>query len=530
MEKIVVENDEAVADLIERILEAEDKEVRLVVPKKSHLLDSPNNFRLLAREAQVLQKEISIESVDEDILELAKANGLAFAHPLFDERMPDEGIPMEDIVLKGKGRKRRKAAEEEALAVPLRVEPEPELDDAQEEEAAPEEEEKYESAGPRRSRGWFRPLALICAAALAVFLLLWGFGAAFGRADVNITFKRIPWNFSNAVSALTSVKNVDPVGNVIPGQLFEEEKSLVLSFPASGSANVSVKAQGTITVVNAYSSNPQTLVATTRFQTPDGKIYRLDNQILVPGAQVANGQITPASIKAPVTADQPGPDYNVGKVDKLTIPGFKNTPKFQGFYGVLESGASGGATGVQPVATDADVAAAKQKVNDTLQSAFQTTFLAAIPDDIKVPDGASAIEPGKVDVNRTAGQDGQFTVTATAVFEAFGFRTEDLNDFLNAKAAAGQTGYKIADLQTNFANVSADFIKKTLQFTLTAQGDLVPDFNPSDFAAGIAGHKAADAKSAILALPDLTSAELKLWPAWLQSLPGNSKRIHINLN
>ena len=65
---------------------------------------------------------------------------------------------------------------------------------------------------------------------------------------------------------------------------------------------MSQKAQGTLTIYNAYSSAPQTLVATTRFVTPDGKIFRLTNEVTVPGAKITNGQIVPSSINAPIAA------------------------------------------------------------------------------------------------------------------------------------------------------------------------------------------------------------------------------------
>src|SRR3989344_8178063 len=85
MQKLIIEKDEAVADIIERILESEGEEVLLVIPKRSRLIESPNNFRLLAREGKVLEKKILIESVDEKVLEFAKASGLASTHPLFDD-------------------------------------------------------------------------------------------------------------------------------------------------------------------------------------------------------------------------------------------------------------------------------------------------------------------------------------------------------------------------------------------------------------------------------------------------------------
>ena len=102
-------------------------------------------------------------------------------------------------------------------------------------------------------------------------------------------------------------------------------------------------------------------MATTRFVTPDGKLFRLVSSVTVPGAQVTNGQIVPSSIDAPVAADQPGDAYNVGPVNKLTIPGFQGSPKYNAFYGQLASGTSGGFVGTKAVPTAADITSGKDK-------------------------------------------------------------------------------------------------------------------------------------------------------------------------
>jgi hypothetical protein len=88
---------------------------------------------------------------------------------------------------------------------------------------------------------------------------------------------------------------------------------------ANGDEYVNTKASGTIIIYNNYSADSQKLVASTRFEAPNGKIFRISQPVTVPGKK---GD-TPGSIEAIITADQAGPDYNVGLVD-FTIPGFKD--------------------------------------------------------------------------------------------------------------------------------------------------------------------------------------------------------------
>lgn len=554
MAKIIIEKDEAVADLIERILEVEDAEITLVVPKRSHLLDSANNFRLIAREGNVLQKEIMVESVDEKALLLAKEAGLRVTHPLFDENMrSEERAPAFSDILPAA--LRHKAPAKLQKPVPLKVErdeedfSEGEPEDealahgeavtggeyerghdaamAGAEEREPEEE-RYDTLSDYTERPRHRKWIAVGIAILALFFLgAWGVSAAFGKAEIIVRFKGAPWRFEETVTALTSVKDIDATRGVIPGQFFEEKKSLVQTVPASGRATVSDKARATLTIVNAFGTDPQTLVATTRFETPDGKIFRLDNQAIVPAASSENGKLVPASIKVPVTADKAGPAYNVGKIDKLTIPGFKGSPKFDGFYGMLPDGASGGFIGERAVASEADVANAKTKVNDLMKAAFQTTFLSGIPSDIKILEEAGVYELGAISEGRASGEG--VAVTAEATFRVFGFREKDIAALLGARAKAGSPAMHLEDLSLTYAKAAPDFGKKQLTFVLAAEGSLVPDFNKDEFAKTLFGASEAEARSAIMALPEFAGAEVKLWPAWLRRIPANPEQVVVTV-
>src|SRR5262249_21252828 len=155
----------------------------------------------------------------------------------------------------------------------------------------------------------------------------------FGTARVIIDFKKSPWAYNHVFLADTSVSTSSGTTFVIQGYSLVTDKNGAFTYHASGVKNVSDKATGAITIYNAYSSAPQGLAATTRFQTPDGLIFRLLHNALVPGAEIKDGKIIPASVQANIVAEAPGPKYNVGPVPHLSIPGFSGSPKYNGFYG-----------------------------------------------------------------------------------------------------------------------------------------------------------------------------------------------------
>jgi len=101
------------------------------------------------------------------------------------------------------------------------------------------------------------------------------------------------------------------------------------------------KASGIITAFNEYGSEPQLLIASTRFLSSNGKIFRTTKDVYVPGAQLNDDEIIPSSIDVEVMADYLGAEYNISPSD-FTIPGFKGTVKYESLYGKSNTAISGG--------------------------------------------------------------------------------------------------------------------------------------------------------------------------------------------
>lgn len=539
MQKIFVEKNEIIAEVIERILETPDSEITLVIPKESLLNESGSNFSLLSREAKALDKKIIIESVDEKTLTFAKTHKLEAIHPLFGEGGHGERSFSDIVPLAHREEKGRK--KNAGVKVKVHVSPREERDEVREEyeehdEPSPEarklevEDDGYGDEARRSKRTFpWKSAGIVLAVLVLGAVVFWSFGAYWSTAEVTIRFKQTSWEYQNTFTASAVLAKANAEKNLLPAQLFEDQKSLTQFFPATGRSSVSEKSRGTITIYNAYSSAPQTLVKTTRFETPDGKIFRLENQIIVPGAKITNGKIEPASIKGSVIADKPGPEYNLGAISKLTIPGLKGSPKFAGFYGALEDGTSGGSSGDRSVPTDDDIAKAKNRVNELLTSAFKATFLSAIPKDLKVLDGATSFEVTKLTINRTTDAQNNFSIIAVGSFKAIVFREADLVRVLEERARKSYPDLSIASNSLVYTNVRPDFAKKELAFSLAAQTSLAPALSHDQFVASLAGKDVREARTIIEKLPELGDAKLSVWPSWVRRLPGTVERITLTI-
>lgn len=121
-------------------------------------------------------------------------------------------------------------------------------------------------------------------------------------------------------------------------RLAEQEQEVTFSADATGlSTGTAQKARGLVLISNTYSTEPQPLVATTRLESPEGKIFRLIEGVIVPG--MVNGN--PGTIEASVIADQTGTEYNIAGT-KFTIPGFKGSQKFEKFSAQSNKAMTGG--------------------------------------------------------------------------------------------------------------------------------------------------------------------------------------------
>ncbi len=138
--------------------------------------------------------------------------------------------------------------------------------------------------------------------------------------------------------------------------------------PATEEVELIKKAEGPIVIYNAYGSQNQRLIKNTRFESPDGRIYRLTQSVVVPGALVKNGEMTPGSIEAIVTADSPGEQYNIENTD-FSIPGFKGDPRYGKFYGRSKPGTpiAGGFAGKKKVAGEKEIESARNELKELIQ-------------------------------------------------------------------------------------------------------------------------------------------------------------------
>lgn len=552
MKKILLNKKNKIDEVILKIEVELENDITLIIPKNSNFKDE--DFIALKKANQFLNKNIFIESVDDKILKLAQKNDFRARHPLFDQpgvltdiKIPEDAkkLNKEELKIEHKhnnleNEKNEKEKDKEVSFKFINNSFQKETKFLKEENFNLEKKQRFfeslkddefeqkEKHHYKKSKKIKFNFKLISYAFLILILgfSFWRLSFIFSKAEINLKFKKTPFEFNDVLTGNKNISEIDVVKKIIPVEIFKNQQNLTKLFKASGEKEVSEKAKGEITIYNAYSSEPQTLVATTRFETPNGLIYRLTNKVIIPGAQIKDNKIIPSSVTAEVQADKPGAEYNIGPTNKLTIPGFKGSPKYDGFYGELKNGAKGGLIGKKLVPTNDDVLKAQEEIKQSLKSVLESSLLLKKPENFKfIGDFQTNIL--KITVNTTTDENGNFAVFGEAETKIFGIRESDINNFL--LKFLNQSYKKIDNLKIEYFNLKPDFDKGILTFNLKATGSTVYDFNVENFKNSILGKSVKDVEKTIQNLEELESAKILISPRWVNVLPQKNSKININI-
>ncbi len=509
---------------VDKILHTRGAGVTINIPKNSALGSSVSNFQVLKRESLTAGKKLTIESVDDRVLELASLAKITASNPVF---MRTQEKPSMDIVRRAPKPERKSAK----LEKEVRVNDEgSETDEAVslciDTKAFPEAHERISF---ERKPSRIRRIILLSVIFLSIAGAAWGAYTQLPRATVTLEVKRreVPVNESVEISKKYGEVSSSAGNLLIPGELFVQKGNLLMDFPASGVAKVNNKANGTITIYNAYSSAPQQLVALTRFETPDGKIFKLDKQITVPGAKIVNGKIEPSSIDATVTASEAGEAYNIGPVSKWTIPGFKSTPRFAGFYGVSALGMAGGVVGERSVPSAEDKTNGEKKVEDALHASLEKLLIAMAGPYTALP-GSTRFVITTDNVQLGGKDEGKFGVYMEGEIRKIVFDETTLKNAIVAKIQGSNTkGEKVADMALQYGGPTYDFQEGTIDMRATGTVTFAADIDTDTLKTNLLGADESSARNSLSELQGLNNGTLELWPFWVHSIPSDPAKLTV---
>ncbi|MDO8469816.1 MAG: hypothetical protein Q7S84_02210 [bacterium] len=563
--KILIARGDSLPAIVEKILTEDSTRIMLTIPSGADIGVSVQNFHLLRREAEHAGKELMIESADDHILELASLAGIPSRNAFFHskERAVSDIIarpastrplvgsassrlqPSLDSTSRRGGRGGLNAQAVESAADRLTSDIERQEVEREESKLEIENSERStkdtqpaavpepEPERPKRSPHWFRVLVISVCAAAVLGGGWWVATAVVPRATVTIRAARIPIPFMELIDASVRVTAPESTGTriVLPAQSFDARRTLELTFPTAGTERVATKASGTLVVTNAFSSEPQVLVATTRFVSPEGTVFRLNQRSVIPGARVSGGTIQSSTTTVSVTADAAGEAHNVPASDGWRIPGFQGTPKYDTFTAAAPDALRGGFMGERAAPTKEEEARAVQSLDASLRDALvsELVLLTANEHFTELRDATRFVVLRRL---RSSGDDsGTFRLFGEASLKQIVFDDRMFKEAVGARAvraAAQQSSSLTVDsIDASFEVPTVDFDRGTL--TVAASGTVALRYvlDSTALTTLILGKDETKLNSMLSDIPGISKATVHLWPFWVRRAPNDSRKITV---
>lgn len=552
--KIHATKTESAASVIGRVLNSPDDEVVLYVPKGATFGKSRNDFLLLKREVRVVGKVVTIESVDDDILELAATSGFRAENPFLGKKQKAVAdiVSVRGVSAKGSTdevgdiNQYRVSEDKRERSVDVQVKEEKsrfklgfsrrkkevESFGDEETESAPS---VLEDSSERRPRKRFKikwsTTAIIGGVLALIFVVLstW----VFPRASVYLELQKRSWAFVGSLNIGTNISANSFEDDTINlrGMRFSEKKNFSKTYESTGSDSVERSAKGIMTVYNAYSSEPQELVERTRFQTPDGKVYRMDKGVIVPGANVVDGKITPSSVDVSVTADEPGEEYNIGPVPKFRIPGFLGSPKYDGFYGETKAAMTGGFVGERKIATESDKASAREDITKTLEESAKADLFINLPHGVKVMDETYRFEITEEVIDEGASDSSTFSITLYGEASVMAYSEEELLELFEGQVE-NETGFDLVpkDHTIEYGEPRFSESGNSLSVAISVDSTWTRPLDVDGFRAESLGKNREELENLMFSIPGIESGRVNFWPFWIGSVPERESRVFVDVN
>lgn len=513
------------------------EEVILVIPKSSVLFHSIINFKILKSESNRRRKGLSIVTVDAKGLQLAQRVGipaykdLDLTNEALEEvSPPPPTIPVSSTAVSPRELK-IKYKRKLPASRPINQIPDTVIRADKEIVTKPP---RFTLARWQLRKDWGRSALLLVWLAGALAILGIVIYLTVPQAKVSLEARSEP--FSRSFKLVLADKNDKEAAgqNVFKGRFIEVEKKLTQNFPASGGKNNGNPSSGTLTVYNyTKGTKPVGLRTQTRFQSPDGQIFRSQSEILIAGAAVGSGgQLMPGRTNVRVVAETGGSKGNLGAETKFTIPGLGDTG-IDMVYGKNAESFVGGTDAEVKMVTAEDIKSAADSISKNVfvdaEAELQTKINkkeelipALIQNDIinVTPSVSAGTARENFDLD--------ISVRSWTLLPEKGKLTDIMQATVITIVPSNRvlTPQTLRGLKLNLDN--ADYDNHIIDFTVVIDGAVAAKIDANEISESLANRSLKSVQTLFDSIPDIISHKVTLWPFWVKKMPILEGNIKIN--
>lgn len=359
-----LESDEEITSVIDKIKQAKESRLSLVVPREATILQSVVNLKLIAKEATRAGKEIAIITADKIGRNLAAQVGLPVLESIKSPRPvfqpPVEEPKSQEIIEIDLSQKEK----------PSEIRPKGLQVHHFQEERPPQfrtqNQAKLKTLWPElkisplanllklKKIVWIS-LVIISGLILICLFLILPKNEIIIKVEAENFQKTFDLKVSGQENPLTNVENT----NEFIGKFIEITKEKEEKFPATGRKNLGGKASGTLSLFNYWDSNPQNLGVGTKFSS-SSKTFLSKSAVTIPGTSIKGGNIVPGTASVEIEAESPGEEFNVS-AGRFTIIGLSSAEQ-EKIYGQRDKDLTGGFSKEVSVVSESDFNDGKEKL------------------------------------------------------------------------------------------------------------------------------------------------------------------------
>ncbi len=569
---IYIDPNDDITDILSDLKKVKNKIVALVPPKKSDVLHSSVNIKLIQKTATELEKVVVLVTNDSAILKLAKASKVPVADSLnsrpvvpdsaaeaeepeespktpeeITDSFTEDNKPVDEIIESIEAEKAETEKPKKSSSKDEEDEEEDNDDEDDEDEEKPrkksKKEKKKKEKDPFKSnkKKWIIFGSIVGVAVIAFFI--WALVVA-PAVTIAVSIKTTSGNFSENI---TFVKN-ESDENLDNGVFYIREEKITkessVKFTATGREDHGEKAMGKLTIqIQSKEKIQEQIPAGTVFShnglefvsTNDASLYwnpddENDDEVCEPGSSIGKGCIRSASIS--ITAASPGEGYNVAvkssdwKSNELDLSSYASVAIYN--EGEISGGTSKVVTIVQQSDVDAAVdkltkenaAAGKEELKNKLSSTtfpIETSFKAESASPVSTPAVGEEVKEGVIP-----------SVSSSTTFTMFTLDSVRLEEFIKKKAniAADRDIYSVGTPFLEYFMESESGYSAKLKTTYK----IGPKVTETEILEKSRGKKIGEVQSLLKSINGVNSVNISKSVFWVNSVPSDVNRVTIEVN
>jgi len=505
LEKILIEKDLSIAEIIEIIRKSPLASFNLEVCKGSPLFLNKTNLLVVLAEIEKSRKVVDIKTTDE------RGNNLLSA--IYGKR--DTDLPpaflKTDLIGNVKDAKREKN--------PIKF--------------------KFRKPNFDGFGGAMKVLGVL----LFLFFVLFSFIFAWWyipQSNVELVLDSEILVKSVEVVVNPKLQQIDLEKKWIPSVILNITKTDTSSIPATGKSTIGDRAEGKVTIINKTEGDKSFAEGSRLFLDSNNEIsYLLKSGVEVPrSSETSNTTLVYGTKTVDVIAENFGSRFNLEKDEDLVLDGYDKDK----YYAKVENDIKGGTEKEVTAVSKNDIALLKTNMEGIVEKDALNSLRDKLVGDQILPDGGYKSTIVSEEFNKKVGEEAStLDLTQTVKIEGFVYAESDLQnllkevlkEFIPEKYSITGAEEKL-EISEAIASGMETLEDKTevLKMQVKVKSYVIPKVEEEDIRNNLIGQSVASAEAYLSRIPHVASLKIDLWPplpGFLRTMPHIKSKIKIEI-